>query len=68
MKLKLSKMKVEVKEVEKIDIVITINRTELDALLDMSYYNTSIPNQSRIEYRETIKEFLDLLRNNLLRV
>lgn len=61
-------MKVEVREVEKIDIVITINRRELDALLDMSYYNESIPNQSRVEYRETIKEFLDQLRDNLLRV
>jgi len=61
-------MKVEVKEVEKIDVVITINRTELEALLDMSYYNTSIPNHSKVEYRETIKDFLDLLRYNLLEI
>ena len=59
-------MKVEAKEVEKIDVVITINRTELEAILDMSYYNKSIPNHSKVEYRETIKEFLDQLRNNLL--
>lgn len=61
-------MKVEIKEVEKIDIVITLNRSELDAILDMSYYNQTIPNQSRKEYRETIKEFLDQLRQNLLEI
>jgi hypothetical protein len=66
-------MKVEVKEVEKkfepIELVITIDsENERLALIDICGYNIAIPNMVAYKNKEFIKDFLDQLRDNLLRV
>jgi hypothetical protein len=66
-------MKVEVKEVEKklepIELVITIeSEEERLAIINICRYNMTIPDMVDFSNKELAKDFLDLLRNNLLRL